>query len=1316
MDYFAEIAEHPDIDEALSQLERRQGESIPERVRMARTGDRSLAARYPGVWRSVLINAFHMDPAFAAEVWRELGSCRTARQDLWQLAEARLLSGCTKRRTLWRLAEARLLSRWTNPLRRALGVDADSSPAEIQRRLDGASEEQIAQARRELNAPYPGPDFIERLLDYPGRDPRFRMASARMQRIADLIANPDEVRSIAETNAVPVPFSMVHTAELDQIDDTRRDCDRESATESDGTTTNAVSPPSTTSPPTSPPPPPRRGPAPAPLRGALNRNLVGLAFSGGGIRSATFNLGVLQALAKLDVLRHCDYLSTVSGGGYIGAWFSAWMRREAHARASQPVPAQTQQQANQTRSAVHTHDLMRQRLSPVHSPNPLDSRIRPIRYLREFSNYLTPQMGFFSADTWTMVAIYFRNMLLNWLVLVPLIAAVLMVPRFLFALTRPLLPESSTALWPESLLLPLMLVPMVVLILNLRRSNSSRSGAEGATESASSDQPAPGRVPWYARQWAIQAGVVVPFLLAACLAAIRCHQRLLAGGPPDIQTVAFVAGSTFFVYLAVIHVGGKFYRSYRSKARAFRALSVATLGAAGAAAGLFWVLGHIVYAFGTDAQGLWIALAFGTPLTLAAYSLIVVVQLGLLGAEFPDEQREWWSRLRAWTLIYSLGWVALFTGALWIPYWVQCLTTTNSVSALFAWALSTFAGVKAGGSAAAAEANRPSAGSAPVVKVPPSLKGRALRIVALVAPYVFVVGLVALVAVGVQWLLLRVWPDGAADYWSHITGHPASPPTFADPRAYGEPSLLLIAMAMLVVSFLVSWRIGVNEFSMHHFYRNRLVRCYLGASRWRERRADWFTGFDVKDDMLLKDFGSAKVYPGPYPIVNAALNLVAGRDLAWQERKATSFVFTPRYCGYDVDRAVLQKDSDGYWADAYAPTQAYVADGSGPTLGTAMAISGAAASPNMGMLTSPASAFLMTVFNARLGWWLPNPRRKRGRSSWDRSGPRLGITYTAIELFGLTDDERRFINLSDGGHFENLGAYELIRRGCRYVIVCDAAQDGAFGLEDLGNLIRKCRIDFGVEIEIATDSIRDRDVKGGSHTHCVVGKIHYLSVPKAGVPLEPDVTGRIPHEEGLLVYLKPSITGDEPFDVLEYYRRVPEFPHESTGDQWFNESQFESYRRLGIHVGETTFGRYREKPEFAITSIPTLFESLRDFWYPSSPKVAAHSTEHSLEYSRIMESLRALNLNALDPVLFSGLRPHALPHRDQFYICNALIQLMESVYADLDLERYWEHPHVGGWMSVFQDWAKQQAFTDAWKVSKSTYAPRFQKFFEDRLQ
>jgi hypothetical protein len=227
----------------------------------------------------------------------------------------------------------------------------------------------------------------------------------------------------------------------------------------------------------------------------------------------------------------------------------------------------------------------------------------------------------------------------------------------------------------------------------------------------------------------------------------------------------------------------------------------------------------------------------------------------------------------------------------------------------------------------------------------------------------------------------------------------------------------------------------------------------------------------------------------------------------------------------------------------------------GIMLGTAVAISGAAANPNQGYHTSTAVAFLMTVFNVRLGWWLGNPAGSKPSSN----GPTFGLVYTLAELFGTTSSESTFVNLSDGGHFDNLGLYELVRRRCRYIIVCDAEQDDGLEFGGLATVIRMCRTDFGAEIKICLSQIaRQPDDKPECFSGChhAVGDITYAD----------GTTGK-------LVYLKSSLTGnDEPADVLGYHKKVAQFPHESTADQWFGESQFESYRALGYHIADKALG------------------------------------------------------------------------------------------------------------------------------------------------
>ena len=217
-----------------------------------------------------------------------------------------------------------------------------------------------------------------------------------------------------------------------------------------------------------------------------------------------------------------------------------------------------------------------------------------------------------------------------------------------------------------------------------------------------------------------------------------------------------------------------------------------------------------------------------------------------------------------------------------------------------------------------------------------------------------------------------------------------------------------------------------------------------------------------------------------------------------------------------------------------------------------MAISGAAASPNMGYHSSPSVAFLLTVFNVRLGHWVGNPMHA---STWHSSGPGFGGLYLVSELLGMTNGRTRYVYLSDGGHFENLGIYELVRRRCRYVVASDAGQDGRCGFEDLGNAIRKCYTDFGVRIEIEVEAMRSDEKTRRARRCFSVGQIHY-----------PDGM------TGTLVYLKPALTDRTPADVLNYALQNTAFPHESTADQWFSEAQFESYRKLGYSIGMRLFG------------------------------------------------------------------------------------------------------------------------------------------------
>jgi hypothetical protein len=213
----------------------------------------------------------------------------------------------------------------------------------------------------------------------------------------------------------------------------------------------------------------------------------------------------------------------------------------------------------------------------------------------------------------------------------------------------------------------------------------------------------------------------------------------------------------------------------------------------------------------------------------------------------------------------------------------------------------------------------------------------------------------------------------------------------------------------------------------------------------------------------------------------------------------------------------------------------------------------------MGYHSAPTVTFLLAFFNVRLGWWLGNPGAA-GRNTFSRSYPRISVRPLLAETFGLTDAANPYVYLSDGGHFENLGLYEMVLRRCHYIVVSDGSCDSDRSFTDLGNAIRKVRIDLGIDIEIETEMLEIEAPNRMSRAHFALGLIRYDRVDP-GAPA------------GLLIYLKPSLTGNEPADVTEYASDHDEFPHEPTSDQFFDESQFESYRALGFHIADKVFTR-----------------------------------------------------------------------------------------------------------------------------------------------
>lgn len=366
--------------------------------------------------------------------------------------------------------------------------------------------------------------------------------------------------------------------------------------------------------------------------------------------------------------------------------------------------------------------------------------------------------------------------------------------------------------------------------------------------------------------------------------------------------------------------------------------------------------------------------------------------------------------------------------------------------------------------------------------------------------------------------------------------------------------LLFFVLSGIVLAYLVGKLVDANATGMHGFYRDRLSQAYLvGIDR------DGRLG--PEDDLSLRQIcreGSG----APYHLINASLNMQRESAGAQRWRSSDFFVFSREWCGGPLS--------------GYCRTEQLEIVAPGVHLGSAMAVSGAAAAPNMGSQTSRFLVMLMTLLNVRLGLWLPTPRRVRRlerlgmidtsetiggrlRRWWLGLRNRPSGYYVVKEMISGLDASGPYVNLSDGGHLENTGAYELLRRRCRFIVIGEAESDPAMRFEALAALMRYASIDLGVEIEIDPQPLRLR-ADGTSQGHWAVGRILY-----------PPVRPGEPRQKGWLLYVKASVSGDESEIIREYRARHPDFPQESTADQVFEEDQFEAYRRLGFHIGASLF-------------------------------------------------------------------------------------------------------------------------------------------------
>jgi hypothetical protein len=373
-----------------------------------------------------------------------------------------------------------------------------------------------------------------------------------------------------------------------------------------------------------------------------------------------------------------------------------------------------------------------------------------------------------------------------------------------------------------------------------------------------------------------------------------------------------------------------------------------------------------------------------------------------------------------------------------------------------------------------------------------------------------------------------------------------------------------------VLLFFLGFFTNPNALSFHRFYRKQLADLFLQFSG-AHNNMHIGQVFNAKSDEL-------KDYISPYPLINTCLNLMnPGKDAAFQGTKTSDyFLLSPFYCGSKLV--------------GYVPTDRYY-DYQRMTMPAAVTISAAAVNPGMGIYSNRMLSVMMTLFNARLGFWVSNPSilvKARAIVWWP--------LYFFYELLGRIGSEKKMINISDGGHIENLGAYELLRRGCRLIIAVDAGEDKLYSFFDLNNLIIRARNELGLEIRFRPedqpeDLIRPRPSQVYSARRYAVADVYkcWEEVPD---PSQEDGKRIINYSKAerekmgpvsTFVYVKSSVRAPEgkpdldkretlKYGTYKYKIYHPDFPHEPTSDQFFDEIQWEAYFQLGRFIGAEVLG------------------------------------------------------------------------------------------------------------------------------------------------
>ncbi|MES2354588.1 MAG: hypothetical protein V4568_09330 [Pseudomonadota bacterium] len=872
---------------------------------------------------------------------------------------------------------------------------------------------------------------------------------------------------------------------------------------------------------------------------------IGVALSGGGIRSATFSLGLFQSFARHDLLKRIDYLSTVSGGGYFGGFFGKLFLSSGHANSP-------------TDAAQHVRDTLTNTQSP------------PINWLRENGRYIAPTG---SGDYFYAMGTYLRN----WTA-VQYVVGITLLTLFLIAnalrgwawktswgVQLEVLVGNATLpyLWAS----PWLLIPAFIAAFFL----IPLGGAYWLTQR---HQVTKRRLQhrFYHYQWNYPLLGLILLIITAATALIAAREKIIdwiPSGPSPTTFYVYVIAGGFLAIIAYFfsrfkaptdQVLASYARNRLSRWLSSGILVFVLL----AIFGLIDSFGQTLYAISSAKTG---QIVF----TGIATSLLVLLARHFTGYLSKDPKKT--------------------PKVIRIPFEV----ITFSIGALLAIVVATFWATLAHAILWKGE-------------IPHGNPGHQLL--------AFYASSTPQVSLSSQHYIV------------------VSPPVAQEPIAEGTAPAIEFVTAACGLAMLISLLTGqtmtfLNLSSIQEFYASRLSRAYLGASNPHR------TGFGISTAQCMADPSGecsndvTKVIPqddvqftsyrpelsgGPIHLINITINeTIAGTSqLEQRDRKGLGMAIGP--CGVNVGRthhAVWSNDEEHKLCklQAIAPSgDQFTIFSAKPTeieslsLGQLVAISGAAFSTGLGARTNIGMSLLLGLSNVRIGYWWDSGITPRSRTQNKQTAKQQAKISDWMEpLFStqvyLSDEflarfhgpRRQRWYLSDGGHFENTAVYELIRRRLPLIIVSDNGCDQDYLFDDLANLIRKARIDFNAEIRfleegelnalldqnlrriIGTPAELQRQITDGRspdgnkrfagqaycNCHALLARVYYDGSNKAG---------------SLMLIIKPSLTGDEPLDLLEYYAQHAEFPQESTLDQFFDEAQWESYRKLGSYIGDRLLG------------------------------------------------------------------------------------------------------------------------------------------------